>query len=414
MPTLKLTKAVIAKLDLPDDKNDDVFWDADLPGFGVRLRRQDRDSETRRAFYIGFRINGRSGREQLGDVRKVELDAARKIAKTKFAQIQLGKDPAAERLAAKVALKAGTGANAMTLGALTDRYLISRRDIVASTTHRDMTRYFVEAHWKPLRGRPADAITLAEIAARLQDIIVERGRVAASRARSYLSAAYAWGIGEGLVTRNPVTGSNVPDKDVPSRDRVLSDAELRTVWQATAGTDDYSKIIRLLILLGNRRAEIGGLRWSEIDLGNGTVTIPGERTKGGHTLTLTLPDRALAILRSVERRAGNDFVFGGNKAGFTGWSNAVRDLRARILALMASWTVHDIRRTFRSGLSEIGVQPHIAERLIGHSVGKKVQQTYDRFAYKAEMRDALLRWSEHVVSVVESRKGKVLPLKATA
>ena len=114
-------------------------------------------------------------------------------------------------------------------------------------------------------------------------------------------------------------GTNVPDKDVPSRDRVLSDTEIRIVWQATAGTDDYSKIIRLLILLGNRRAEIGrcpGTRSTR----HGTVTIPGSRTKGGNTLTLTLPDSALAILQSVERRADNDFVFGGNRIGFVGWS----------------------------------------------------------------------------------------------
>ena len=82
----------------------------------------------------------------------------------------------------------------MTVGALTDRYLISAPRYVAPPTFRDMTRYFVESHWKPLRDRPADAIKLAEIAARLQDIIAENGRVAASRARSYLSAAYAWGL----------------------------------------------------------------------------------------------------------------------------------------------------------------------------------------------------------------------------
>lgn len=411
MPTLKLTKAVIAKLELPDNKNDDVFWDADLPAFGVRLRRQDRRSETRKAFYIGFRINGRSGREQLGDVRKVELDAARRIAKTKFAQIQLGQDPAAERLAAKTAFKAAAAANALTVGSLTDRYLASRRDTVTPNTLRDMTRYF-KSHWKPLRDRSADTVKLSEVAARLQDIIAENGRVAASRARSYLSASYNWGMGEGLATSNPVTGTHVPDKDVPSRDRVLSDAELRTVWQATAGTDDYSKIVRLLVLLGNRRQEIGSLAWSEVDFDAGTITIPGNRTKGGNTLMLMLPDNALAILQSVERRAGNNFVFGGSKAGFTGWSTATKELRGRITEPMAPWCLHDIRRSFRSGLAELGVQPHIGERLLGHSVGKKSQKTYERFTYKAEMRDALLRWAEHVTAIIEVRKPKVVKLHA--
>lgn len=410
MPTLKLTKDRIARLELPDDKNDDVFFDETLPCFGVRLRRNERTGEVSKAYYIGFRINGRQGRESLGDVRKLELDAARRIARERFARIELGQDPAAERLAAKAANKAAASVDMLTVAALADRYLASRRDVVTPATFRDMTRYF-ESHWQPLRDRPADAVKLPEVAARLQDIITENGRVAASRARSYLKAAYNWGAGEGLVTHNPITASNVPDKDTPTRDRVLSDSELRMVWKASSGTDAFNKIIRLLILLGCRRAEIGSLRWGEINFDAGTIIIPGSRTKGGATLMLTLPDSALVILRSIERRDGNDFVFGGSKAGVTNWSKATAELRARVTEPMAPWTLHDLRRTFRSGLSEIGVKPHVAERLLGHSVGNKVSKTYGRFAYKAEMRDALLRWAEHVAAVVEGRKAKVVKLQ---
>ena len=413
MPTIKLTKAAIAKLELPATKDDDVYWDADLPAFGVRCRRNERTGEVSQSYLIQFRINGRQGRESLGDVRKIELDAARKIARQKFAMVELGTDPAAERLAKAAATKAAAAVDTLTIAALADRYLASRRDVVTPATFRDMTRYF-ESHWKPLRGRPADAIALPDVAARLQDIIAENGRVAASRARSYLKAAYAWGMGEGLVNRNPVVGSNVPDKDVPSRDRVLSDTELRMVWQASSGADDYSKIVRLLILLGNRRQEIGSLRWDEIDFDLGTITVPGSRTKGGSTLVLTLPDMALDILHSIERRAGNDFVFGGSKVGFASWSKAAADLRARITEPMAPFVLHDIRRSFRSGLGALGVAPHVAERVIGHSVGKKVQKTYDRFAYTREMADALLKWEAHVTAVVEGRKAKVVPLKSQA
>ena len=405
MPTIKLTEAVIAKLDLPPGKDDIVFWDEDLPGFGVRPRRNKRTGEVLKFYRIQYRSHGQQGGESLGDVRKVKLDAARKIARQRFAQIELGINPTAERAAAKEAVK--IAADVISLGSIADRYLADRKPNVAAGSFRDMSRFFAVGS-APLRKRPANAVTRAEIAARLQDIVVESGPVAAARARSYLSAAYAWAMREGLVDANPVIGTNKPDKDIASRDRILSDAELRIVWNAANAGDDYSKIVRLLILLGNRRQEIGSLKWSDVG-DDGTITISD--TKGGNPLVLTLPDKALDILNSVERRDGNDFVFGGRASGFTNWSNARSIFGANITETMAEWTLHDLRRTFRTGLSKIGVEPHIAERLIGHSVGSKVTKTYDRFAYRKEMHDALLKWEEHVAAIVESRKGKIVKLK---
>jgi integrase len=394
----KLTKTAVAAL--VTDKPDQVFWDSDVPGFGVRLRNG------KKSWVIQYRINGQQRRESLGDIRKVVLDDARAIARKRFAMVELGEDPAANRIAAKAA--ADHIIVKLTVSDLTDRYLASRRDIVTSATFIDMTRYF-ESHWKPLRERPADAVGLADVAACLQDIIVKNGRVAAARARAYLKAAYAWGMGEGLVGSNPVIASNVPDKDIPSRDRILSDSELRTVWNACDGDSNFDKIVRLLILLGCRRQEVGSLKWSELDFEAGTVIISGARTKSGNTLELALPDMALEILRSVPRRDDGDFVFG--TVGFVSWSMAVSMLRKRITEPMAPWVLHDLRRSFRSGLGRIGILPHLAERLVGHSVGSTNEKIYDRYTYRAEMRNALLRWADHVRATVEGRGGKVISMR---
>jgi integrase len=183
---------------------------------------------------------------------------------------------------------------------------------------------------------------------------------------------------------------------------------LRIVWNACGGDSDFAKIVRLLILLGCRRQEIGSLRWGELDLDDGVLAIPGSRTKSGNALALVLPDAALAILSSTPRR-DSVFVFGG-AAGFLSWSTSMATLRRRITTPMAQWSLHDLRRTFRSGLGRIGVPPHIAERLVGHAVGG-VEAIYDRYRYTSEMQNALATWASHVTSVVEGRAPTVLALK---
>ena len=112
----------------------------------------------------------------------------------------------------------------------------------------------------------------------MQEIVKEHGRTAAARARANLSALLNWAMREGLCESNPTIGTNNPNEGAQSRDRVLTDRELAVVWNA-CGDDDFGRIVRLLILTGCRREEIGGLQWREIDLATGMIAIPGERTK---------------------------------------------------------------------------------------------------------------------------------------
>ena len=396
---MKLTKVAVEAI--PTDGPDRVFWDDSLPGFGVRRRAGAK------ARYVQYRINGRQRREKLGDVRQVSLDDARSIARKRFAMVELGQDPGADRIAAK----AKAAATKVTIGLVADRYLESRRAVIRPVTAREMERYFTVT-WAPLRDRSVDDTPRAVLAAQLQSITKATGPVAAARARSYPSAAFAWGMREGLCNFNLLLGTNNPAAGIKSRDRVLSDSELRIVWNACRSDGDFDKIVRLLILLGNRRQEIGSLRWDEVDLDAGTITIPGSRTKAGNTLELTLPDTALEILRSVERRDG-DFIFGG-AAGFTSWSIAMAALRKRVSEPMPQRSLHDLRRSFRSGCGRLGIPPHIAERLVGHSVGSVNEKIYDRYAYGSEMRDALLKWEAHLLAVVEGRRPKVLPFQQMA
>jgi integrase len=401
---VKLTDTTVAELELPAGKTEHFAWDDDLPGFGCRLR-----AGTKR-WYIQYRAGRQQRRESLGDVRKVKLAAARSIARKRFAQVELGADPAADR--AKT--KAAAVADKLNLGLVADRYLKAKEDRLRPSTFEAASRYF-RSHWASLRELPIGNIKRANIAAALQEITAKHGRVAASRARANLSALFGWAMKEGLCDVNPVIVTNDPAAGITPRERVLEDQELRAVWNACLD-DPFGRVIKLLTLTGCRRSEIGDLKWSEVDLDSGVMTIPGTRTKNRRTLTLTLAPMAIDILRTAPRRDDQTFVFGKNgSAGFNAWSYSQISLNNRIAGTagrpLPHWTIHDLRRTARSGLGKIGIAPHIAERVIGHTVGK-IEAVYDRHTYAAEIKTALLRWSETVASIVEDQPSNVVPWRS--
>jgi integrase len=398
---MKLTEATIAALELPPGKAEHFAWDDALPGFGIRLR-----GATRR-WYVQYRVGQQQRRESLGDCRKIKLEDARKIARQRFAQVELGADPAADR----ARIQAEAAAVKLTVGAVADRYLKAKRDTLRPSTYAAAGRYF-ELHWKPLRTKPIGAVKRADVAAALQEITATNGKVAAARARSNLSALFGWAMREGLCEANPVIATNIPDAGVKPRERVLDDRELKEIWRACQA-DDFGRIIKLLILTGCRRSEIGDLRWTEVDMDSGVMTIPAERVKNGRTLSLTLAPAAIEILQSAPRRG--EYVFGKRgRGGFNAWSYCTIALNGRITTAIGrplpAWTLHDLRRSTRTGLGRIGVAPHIAELVIGHSVGG-IQAVYDKHHYAPEITTALLRWADHVEAVVEGRDRNVVTMQ---
>lgn len=400
---MRLTKDTVAALTRPPERADHIEWDDELPGFGVRLRGGSK------RWVIQYRLGQQQRRESLGDVRKVRLDDARKIARQRFAQVELGIDPAAERARAH----AQAAADRVTLGAVAERYLGAKQDILRPNTYKAALRYLT-VHWKPLADRPLDGIKRADVAAQLQELVKSYGRTSAARARTTLSALFSWAMKEALCADNPVVGTNDPAEGIQPRERVLTDKEIATIWNA-CGEDDFGSIIKLLILTGCRREEIGGLRWDEVNLDTGSLLIPGTRTKNRRALELTLPPIALDILRGVLRREGRESVFGSRGGAFSAWSYATLALNARIVAIhgkpLVPWRLHDLRRTMRTGLGRLGVPPHIAELVINHAKGG-VEAIYDRYRYSAEKANALARWAAHVLAAVEGRDPNVVPLRA--
>jgi integrase len=200
-------------------------------------------------------------------------------------------------------------------------------------------------------------------------------------------------------------------------DTALFEPALSEVWRAV-GDNTYGTVVRLLILTGQRREEIGALRWSEIDFTAQMIRLPGERVKNGRAHDVPLSEPAMRLIAAMPQRIDSEFVF-----GIRGFSVPKRALDERIaaarqaagIAPMAPWVLHDLRRSLATGLGErLGVAPHVVEAILNHVDGHKrgVAGVYNRAVYEKEKRAALCAWADHVLAAVEDHTDKVVPLRA--
>jgi integrase len=390
---MKLTKAMVETLKLPPGKNEMLVFDDALPGFGLRIR-----GGGKRTWVVQYRLGSKQRRVTLGTVENLDADKARHRAKTALSKVHLGADPQLEKSEAQAQA-------AVTFGSVVDNYL--RRyaaNRLKASTLRDTERY-LRQHWAVLARVPIQKVTRADVAARLSKIAEESGGVAANRARTALGSLYAWAIAEGLTDASPVVGTRKAT-DEKARDRILTDEELRLIWQ-DAGEGDFGDIFRLLVLTGQRREEVAAMTWEELDLISATWRISSDRTKNARMHDVPLSQRAIEILGARRRVDGRALVFGSH-GPFSGWSKAKGSLDARISAALggralAPWRLHDIRRTVATRLADLGVLPHVVEAVLNHVSGHKagVAGIYNRSTYAAEKRDALRLWGDHVVALVE-------------
>jgi integrase len=400
---MKLTETNLPKAIREARGKKDVFeWDDELPGFGLRIRNG------KRTWIFQYKIGERQHRMRLGGP-ELNCDQARRLAQVQKGEVSKAKlghgvDPAITREKTKAEAKPTT--KGKTLGSLIADYLDAKVSALRPRSYNE-TRRHLEKHFAPLHSLALSNIQRADVAARVREIAKASGPVAANRSRASLSAMFTWAIGEGLCDQNPVAGTNKQEENGP-RERSLSDAEVATVWLA-APDNDYGRIVRLILLTGCRRKEISSLQWPEIDLKEKTITLPGERTKNKQTHVVPLSDAAIAILKDIPQRANRNFVFGIGRGGYSGWANSKAAFDKTVN--VNEWTLHDLRRTVRTGLGKLGIQPHIAEATLNH-LPPKLIRTYDRNTYETEKRDALDKWAAHLkVAVAQTTGANVTALK---
>jgi integrase len=236
----------------------------------------------------------------------------------------------------------------------------------------------------------------------------------------------------GLAESNPVIGTEKNEEK--SRDRVLTPAEFRLIWNALDDTQ-HGACIKLLALTGQRLKEIGALRWSEIH--GDEIILSAERTKNGRDHVVPLSEATAAII-AQQHRGANDLIFGSGERGFVNWSNCKIRLDQRIAEAKGGkpiqhWTPHDLRRSFATyaggGLPEhqlkklppqdrdvaggLGIQPHIVEAVLNHVSGARggVAGVYNRSTYAREKKAALDLWADRLLAIVSGRKTNIVPMR---
>jgi integrase len=433
---MKLTAANVRTLTVPTDINEKtgrpatetVFFDDDVKGFGLRVK-----ASGARSYVMCWKVKALGGKNEhrrvtLGTTTDIDFGKAKEKAKTIKARVRLGDDPATEIQTAKLDA-------AQTFEATVRQFLDTQQSRYRVRSFKQVVRHLTKDA-SDLNKKQVAKITKQDIAPVIEKVTVNNGAAAGNHVRSSISAFYSWAMEKALVDANPVIGTT--KNKLQSRDRVLTPAEMRLIWNALAD-DDYGSIMKLLALTGQRESEIGSLSWSEIY--DAEIILPEPRTKNGRPHVVPLAPLAVQIIESRERRSDCDFIFGQGKAGFSNWSKAKQRLDKRITEInggkaLTHWTLHDLRRTFATyaggGLPEhefkkltardkelargLDILPHVVEAILNHVSGHKagVAGTYNRSTYAKEKRVALDQWATHLELIVTSDADNVTSLRRKA
>jgi integrase len=377
-----LTELALRKLSATGGRRE--VWDEKLPGFGVRIGLSGTKS-----FVLMYYAGGKKHRLTLGRYPVLSLAEARRRALEALATIAGGGDPK----------PVNSAASQYRFGDVVGEFVRSHckqhnRDRHAHETERILRATFASA-WA---DRDLREIAKADVIAIL-DARVEAGAPsAANHALAAIRKFFAWAAERGLVAENPCQQISRPAPNA-TRDRVLSAEELAQVWNAAAVIGaPFSQIVQLLVLTAQRRGEVSGMRWDEVDVEARIWTIPAKRTKTNRLQVLPLSGSATDILRNIAR-TDDVFVFparGGEGTSASGFSKMKRRLDE--LSGICDWTLHDLRRSAATHMAGLGVAPHVVERILNHTSGTfgGVAGVYNRFQYIPEMRDALERWAAHI------------------
>jgi integrase len=357
MPRLHLTDVVVSRLSQLG-----TYIDITTPAFGLRV------GKNRKAWFV---IRGRERlRTSIGLYPEISLADARKEAK-------------------KLLLQTPTKAERITLGEAYETFKAEHCATKKPRTIHDYTRILDKYYVPKLGKKRLSEITyemITDITKHLADTPSEQ--------------AHALGVGRTFfrwcvrpprryIPYTPLEGVHVSTGK--KRRRTLNIQELKTVW-AAAGKQGYphGTVVRLLILTGQRRGEIGALRWPWIDQKARTITLPDTITKNRKEHTFPYGEMAARIIAEVPRRNTTDLLFPSKTSDerpISGWSKFKHAMKDDV----PKWRLHDLRRTFRTFHGQIGTPAEIGERLINHAsaVTTEVEQIYDLYHYLPEMSRAM-------------------------
>lgn len=401
MPTGRITKRAVDEL--KGGSKELFLWDADLKGFGLRVT-----SRGAKSYVLQYRMGGREAPSRRytigGQGSPWTPEKARREAERLLMLVRQGIDPVQadkERRRQAVDLAFDAYVDAFTTLYLKRRW--KQWQLGAGVLKREAVPI--------LRQRPLPKIKrsdLAPIFDRLQD------RPAVARlTHATLRKLFRWAVSRGDLDRSPLEGVEAPPP-VVARDRVLSDIELACVWNGSnALGPTFRSFFRLLILTAQRREEVAGVDWAELDRTGALWTLPAHRTKNLKPQLVPLSRAAIDLLDEVAggvQWPSRGLVFSTTgRTPISGFSKAKRKLdlileeHLQSRGPLAGWRIHDIRRTVATGLQRLGVRFEVTESVLNHLSGAKsgVAGVYQRHDWAKEKKEALEAWADHLAAVTQ-------------
>ena len=387
MPTIHMTKSAVDALKAAS--KDTVYWDAGLPGFGVKVTPR-----SRKVFVVLYRIGGAGSRLRkytIGPYGRVTLQMARAEAQKVLAARLEGRDPATEKRESKRRMTADRVDDLIELFIVQH---VSKTRKAAEISR--LLRREVVSRWG---NRCVHAIGKRDIV-ELASEIAQRGTpMAANTLLKVIKTFLNWCVGRAVIDASPAEGVPLPGKEV-ARDRVLTNNELASVIRAARQIGGaYGGIVEMLALTGQRREEVAQMVGDEIDFNSRTWTLPGSRTKNGKPHIVHLSEACIKLIKRASGLGSYVFSISGVKP-FQNFTNAKRALDE--LSGVTGWRLHDLRRTCVSGMAGLGVPPHVADKILNHRSGtiSGVAAVYQRHDFLAERKLALERWGQYIETLV--------------
>lgn len=373
MPNIALSDAGLRSIE-PPAKGTVDFWDTKFKGFGVRVSQGGTKT---------FVLNIHKARRSLGRYGIVTLAEARTEARRILAQKTLGQ----------------TRPQSITFPTAFDVFIAEKEKSRRARTIKDYRR-LINLHF-PFKGQLAE-IKHHDIERRLVRI---KSRSEHNHALQNAKTFFTWAQKRRYIPDNPTIGFT--KHKLPNRARVLTDAELKSIWEATAEPTIHNTIVRLLILTGQRKGEIAKLRPEYYSHNQQTICLPSEVTKNGREHTFPISTQAASLL-AICHSDGSALVSGRllfparghSSKHFNGWSKSKAALDKA--CGVKSWRLHDLRRTFRTLHGKLKTPPHIAERLVNHiSAQTDVEIIYDQYKYLPEMREAMDAYQSYLLKLLK-------------
>jgi integrase len=369
------------------------FFDSRVTGLALRV------SPTAKSWaFHCTTAGGKRVRLTLGPFPAITLAAARGMALEAQAAVQSGQDPRTHK------------AGVMTVATLVENYLA--KHVRPHLRSAKQVERRLRKNVLPLIGDVRLADLHRRDVNRVLDRVTSRGRmIEANRVFADVRGMLRWAVARGDLDRDPVQGMDAPAVE-RSRDRVLSEAEIKHLWNvlpmALPKQVDCQRVLKLCLITGQRVGEVAGIRRDELDLGARTWTLPGTRAKNGHAHSVPLSDLAIGIIEQALADAGD------RSRLFALPPVAVARFVERSRFGIPHWTAHDLRRSALTQMAKLGVEPIVLGHVANHRTATRAGITlavYVKHSYDAEKRRALELWADRLAAIVGEQAAKVLPMR---